>query len=50
MAGRRLAVGRPCFWSGGRAGDLRRKRSRRSLEFYEQAFGWPRNQRIDYRN
>lgn len=22
----------------------------RSLAFYEQAFGWPRNQRIDYRN
>lgn len=22
----------------------------RSVEFYEQAFGWPRNRRIDYRN
>jgi catechol 2,3-dioxygenase-like lactoylglutathione lyase family enzyme len=22
----------------------------RSLEFYEQAFGWPRNERIDYAN
>ena len=23
---------------------------RRSVAFYEQAFGWPRNQRIDYSN